>query len=151
MQSLHIVFLSLHLKEDIIPPLSLTTQPSYISEILTAVMPNKVTSKKATQEPETGPTTKLSPLELADTLVMCGEERNTVCNTLPQWFQDCMVKHTTDQYRRTIILEWISSTTYYDDADVPLTGPLLKMVQKRVWVGREGNVRLPSFLHAMED
>ena len=39
---------------------------------------------------------------------------------------------------------------YYDDADVPLTAPLLKMIMKRSWTGRDGNVTRPLIVQAME-
>jgi hypothetical protein len=38
----------------------------------------------------------------------------------------------------------------YEDAEVPLTTPLLKMVNTRNWVGKDGNIKRPSFLHAAE-
>ena len=40
--------------------------------------------------------------------------------------------------------------TFYDDADVPLTSPLLKMIIKRSWTGKDGNINRTSLLHAME-
>ena len=61
-----------------------------------------------------------------------------------------MMKHISDQYRKTIIRKQIANNTHYDDVDVPLTEPLLKMVQKRAWASKDGNVTSPSFLRAME-
>ena len=39
---------------------------------------------------------------------------------------------------------------FYNNADVPLTSSLLKMVIKRAWTGKDGNVTQPSLVHAME-
>ena len=61
-----------------------------------------------------------------------------------------MVKNTTDQYRQTISRKWIGTMTYYNNADAPLTEPLLKMVLKRLWFGKEGDITRPSLLHVME-
>ena len=50
----------------------------------------------------------------------------------------------------TIIQKAIMANIYYDDADVPLTAPLLKMIMKRSWNRRDGNVTLPSLVHTMD-
>ena len=42
------------------------------------------------------------------------------------------------------------NNTFYDDADVPLTATLLKMIMKRAWCGKDSNVTRPSLLHAIE-
>ena len=39
---------------------------------------------------------------------------------------------------------------YYDDTDLPLTAPLLKMIMKISWTGRGENVTRPSLVHAIE-
>ena len=57
---------------------------------------------------------------------------------------------TSDAYKLTIICKWLMTTYHYDDADVPLTAPLLKIIQKRSWVGKDGNVTRPSLAHAMD-
>ena len=61
-----------------------------------------------------------------------------------------MIKNATDQYRQTIIRKRIMNHSYYDDAEVPLTESFLKVVQRRAWFGKDGNVSRPSLLHAME-
>ena len=35
------------------------------------------------------------------------------------------------------------STTQYDDAEVPLSAPLLKMAIKKNWVGKDSNITCP--------
>ena len=42
------------------------------------------------------------------------------------------------------------ATTYYNDAKVPLTGPLLKMIVKRFWTGKDRNINRLLLIHAME-
>ena len=42
------------------------------------------------------------------------------------------------------------SNTFYDDSNVPLTAPLMKMIIKRAWTGNDGNMNRPSLLHAMD-
>ena len=69
---------------------------------------------------------------------------------LPAWIQDCAAKGTSEQYKLTIIHKYIMETALYDDADVPLTSLLLKMILKRNWTGKDGKVTRPSLLHAME-
>ena len=61
----------------------------------------------------------MAPKELEDTLVMCGQASTSTIKDLPDWFQDCMVKHTTDQYRQTIIRKWVTNNNFYDDAEIP--------------------------------
>ena len=69
---------------------------------------------------------------------------------LPFWMQYCAEKGTSDPYKMTIIQKAIMENFYYDNADVLLTPPLLKMIMKRLWTGRDGNITLPSLVHAME-
>ena len=42
------------------------------------------------------------------------------------------------------------SNTFNDDANVPLTNPILKMIINRAWTRKNGNINRPSLLHAME-
>ena len=42
------------------------------------------------------------------------------------------------------------SNTLYDDADVPLTDPILKMIIKRAWTRKDGNMNIPYLLHVMD-
>jgi hypothetical protein len=39
---------------------------------------------------------------------------------------------------------------FYEDSDVPLTTPLLNMVESRNWLGNEANVDCPSYVNAGE-
>ena len=40
--------------------------------------------------------------------------------------------------------------TFFEDADVPMTSQLLKMIIKRSWTDKDGNINRPSLVHAME-
>ena len=53
-------------------------------------------------------------------------------------------------YKSIIVQKVVMSNTFYDDADVPLTAPLLNMIIKRDWTRKDGNIHMPSLLHAME-
>ena len=74
---------------------------------------------------------------------MCGKSTTGDSADLPLWMQDCAEKGTREPYKMTIIQKAIMANIYYDDADVPLTAPLLKMIMKRSWNGRDGNVTRP--------
>ena len=56
----------------------------------------------------------------------------------------------TDNFRNTIIGKHIRENYHYDDAEVPLTNSLIKMIIKRNWRGKEGNVIRPSLINASE-
>ena len=42
------------------------------------------------------------------------------------------------------------ATAYYKDVEVPLTGPLLKMIVKQSWTGKDRNVNRPSLIYVMD-
>ena len=81
---------------------------------------------------------------------MCGKSTTGDSADLPLWVQDCAAKETSNPYKMTTIQKAIMTIVYYDDADVPLTAPLLKMIMKRSWTGRDGNVTRPLIVQAME-
>ena len=60
------------------------------------------------------------------------------------------MKGTSEHYKSIIIQHFVMSNIFYDDANVPLTAPLLKMIIKRAWTGKDGNMNRPSLLHAMD-
>ena len=81
---------------------------------------------------------------------MCGKQTNANIATLPQWVKDISDKSISESYKMTIIRKHIMDNEFYDDAEVPLTATLLKMVAKRNWAGKDGNIKRPSILHAAE-
>ena len=145
-------FPGLHQAIPIKAPPSVTTMPTDIAAILAAILPHCVIPPKelVSSQGETDPNSGMAPKDLHNILVMCGQAITVTIKELPGWLQECMVKHTTDQYCQTIIRRWTSSNIFYDDAEVPLTEPLIKMTQKRAWVGKGGNVNQPFLLHAMK-
>jgi hypothetical protein len=92
----------------------------------------------------------MSDPELRETLKMCGLSDTGTISELPLWFQQTQEKGTSEQYKLTIIRKHIMSHTRYEDAEIPLTAPLLKMALKRNWTGKDGNIKRPSLLHAAD-
>ena len=50
----------------------------------------------------------------------------------------------------TKIRKHIMSTTKYNDAEVPLLAPILKMAIKRNWVIKDSNITCPSVVNATD-
>ena len=73
----------------------------------------------------------MSAQELRSTLVMCSLPSTGDMSMLPQWFRDCVEKGTREQYQPTIIRKWLTSNYDDDDADLPFTATVLKMIRKR--------------------
>ena len=92
----------------------------------------------------------MSQQELQLTLQMCGQGENGVKEELPKWFLEVAAKGTQDSFKNLIIRKTIETNTIYDDAEVPLTSQLVKMISKRSWCGKESNTRRPSILNATE-
>ena len=59
---------------------------------------------------------------------------------LPTWMQECTTKDTSERYKSIIIHKFVISYTFYDDADVTLTSPLIKIIINRAWTGKDGNI-----------
>ena len=81
---------------------------------------------------------------------MCGTSSTGTLADLPAWLQDCTDKGMTDPYRHMIIQKYVMANMYFDDADVPLTSQILKMVMKQAWTGKYGNIYHSSLLHTMD-
>ena len=43
------------------------------------------------------------------------------------------------------------ANTFYDDTDIPLNAPFVKMIIKRTWTGKDENINRPSLLYDMEE
>jgi hypothetical protein len=86
--------------------------------------------------------------ELNTTLAMCGLPPGANIALLPTWIQQCAAKGTSDAYKKIIIRKHIMSHSRYEDAEVPLTNSILKMVAKKNWLGDEANVTCPSLGNA---
>ena len=103
-----------------------------------------------TLEQKVDDTEHMSKSELSTLLHMCGKLSTGALMDLPTWLQDCLDKGTMDMYRQMIVQKYIMANTYFDDADVPLTSQLLKMVMKRACTGKDGNINRPFLMHAMD-
>ena len=68
------------------------------------------------------------------------ELENGAKELLPGWITQCPEKGTSNQYKLTIIRNWICSNIKYGDADVLLTVLLTKMILKRNWISKDGNI-----------
>ena len=49
-----------------------------------------------------------------------------------------------------LVQKFITNNVYFDDADVPLTMQLLKLISKVSRTGKDGNINRPSIIHAMD-
>ena len=88
--------------------------------------------------------------EFNTTLRMCSKASTVNMMDLPAWMQECTTKGLSEHYKSIIIHKFLMSNTFYDDAGVPLTAPLLNMIIKRAWTGKDVNINRPSLLHDME-
>ena len=92
----------------------------------------------------------MSSSELNTTLQMCGNASTGDMMDPPAWMQECSTKGTRKHYKSIIIQKFVMSNTFYDDSDVTPTAPLLNMIVKRSWNGKDGNLNRPPLLHAMD-
>ena len=91
-------FPGLHIVTPVKAVASPTTPPTDIAAILAAILPHRVTPPKElkSSHEDGDPKAGMAPKELEDTLVMCGQVSSATTKDLAGWFQDCMVKHTTN-------------------------------------------------------
>lgn len=94
-------------------------------------------------------TSGMSEHEFGDLMLMCGNPADGDALLLPEWVTEC-AKKGSESYRLTTIMKHIMKNTFYDDAEVPITRPLLKMILKRNWTGKDGNISRPSMANSSE-
>lgn len=87
--------------------------------------------------------------ELEDILSMCGKANDSDPILLPNWIQEC-AKKGSNNYKLTVVMKQIMNHSYYDDAEIPITRPLLKMILKRQWTSKDGNITRPSMATTKE-
>ena len=107
--------------------------------------PTHVGEEKKSEDSNMG----MSDNELEEMLAMCGKTRDADPMLLPDWIQEC-AKKGSENYKLTVIMKHIMQNSYYDDAEVPITRPLLKMILKRQWTGKDGNITRPSMATSNE-
>ena len=125
-------------------PLALITSIKATTTI-TPTIPSSSTADKK-QDKSKG----MSRSELNTTLQMCGKSSTGNMVELPAWMQECATKGTSEHYKSIIIHKFLMLNTFYDDTDVLLPAPLLKMIIKRACTGKDGNINRLSLLHAMD-
>ena len=140
-------------------PVTALTTPGVdpnIAALLASLLPtavqnsNRASDAGEEKKDDGGNTSTFSNQELQSTLAMCGEPMTGTINELPPWFGTIAEKGMNEQFKLTVIRKHLMENMYYDDADVPLSTPLLKMALKRSWVGKDGNIRRPSLIHATD-
>ena len=83
-------------------------------------------------------------------LIMCGKASNGGVQDLPEWLQKSLDKGNSDAFKFMLVQKFIMNNVYFDDADVPLTMQLLKLIAKLSWTGKDGNINRTSILHAID-
>ena len=135
-----------------------TSSDPNLAKILEAILPHVHASashpasqdaNKSTDD-KTAPDIGMSKQELAVTLEMCGLPATASHSDLPEWFIKCSEKGNSEQFKMQIIRKHIMNNAKYEDAEVPLTSVLLKLVLKRNWIGKDGNIKRPSLIHAAD-
>ncbi len=102
------------------------------------------------EKKETDMPLNMSEREQNQLCTMCGLVDGSDIDLLPIWIRECAAKGMTDTYRQNVIRAHIMENSFYEDAEVPLTSALLKMIVKRAWMGKDGNIKKPSLVNAME-
>ena len=138
------------------PPQKQHTPPpptDTLSAVLASVIPALTSQRQRTiqeEKKEEDTPLNMSTKERNQLGLMCGLLDGSEIDIMPQWIQDCAEKGTSDPYRYNILRVHIANHFKYEDAEVPLTLSLLKMIVKRNWLGKEGDPHCPSVAHAME-
>ena len=109
-----------------------------LTELLRQILPvqanlgaNRNGANKDEEEKQNEPKNAISARELRMTLRMCGRDEDGRVNLLPEHFRIVLERRSGDDFKRNLIREHVVNTSYYDDADPPLTTTLLKMLLKR--------------------
>ena len=92
--------------------------------------------------------TIMSEYELRLTYKLCGLQPGESCvDHLPQWFREVSDKKLTDHAKNMIITNAINTMIRFEDAEVPITPSLLKMIRKRDWTGHDTG-KFPAYSNA---
>jgi hypothetical protein len=134
-----------------VPPTNTSDLAAQIATIIAAQRTQaRESSGEEKKDGDDGAISGMSKQELRVTLQMCGKSPDGVKEDLPPWFLEVAAKGTQDSFKNLIIRKNIENNYLFDDADVPLTAQLVRMVNKRSWCGKESNTRRPSILNATE-
>ena len=110
-----------------------------------AVVPQRAIQEEKKTEDNIG----MSDHELEELLLMCGKSSDADPEDLPNWIQECSKKGS-ESYKLTVIMKHVMNNPFFDDAEVPITRPLLKMILKRQWTGKDGNITRPAMSNSSE-
>jgi len=124
-----------------------------VRELLTHLLPaqaqlfqaNKTTEEKKDDVGTLG----MSEQELEVTTLQCTGRAGAPQESLPAWFASIAAKGMGESFKLQIIRKHLIANEFYEDAEVPLTTTLLKMIVKRQWAGT-GNHRRPTIASAFE-
>ena len=93
---------------------------------------------------------QMSQIELLTILQMCGKTITGELADLPAWLQELSFKGTTDPYKLMMVKRYIMANTFFEHADLPMTSQLPKMIMKRSWTGKDGNINQLFIVNVMD-
>ena len=135
-----------------IPPPQVTSTDT-LSTVLASLLPllaHKHHHQLQEEKKDNSPPLNMSVKERNQLGLMCGLVDGSEIDLMPQWICDCAEKGMSNPFRYNILRVHIASHFRYEDAEVPLTLTLLKMIVKQNWLGKEGDPSRPSAAHALE-
>ena len=105
-----------------------------LEALLARLVPMLATPERTTNVVDTKPEEKfgMSPTELKSTLAMCGLREGEE-DLLPEWFETTNEKGQNDNTRNQVIIATLKNILF-EDAEIPVTAPLLLMIRKRKWL-----------------
>ena len=119
------------------PPETGATQ-SLTTAALETILRNLNPAIAATATDDTSTSTKpeekfgMSDTELQTTLSMCGLNKGEE-SLLPTWFEKLNEKGQNDNTRNQVIIKSLQNILF-EEAEIPITAPLLLMIRKRKWL-----------------
>ena len=111
-------------------PAALHTPPVDIAALLSRLGAPAVTPETVDNKPEDK--LGMSQTKLRSTLAMCGLHDGEE-SLLPVWFEKTNEKCQNDNTRNQIIINALKNILF-EDAEIPVTAPLLLMIRKRKWL-----------------
>ena len=108
--------------------------PATLETILRSMAPAGVIPPPADPAATTNPEDRvgMSDTELHTTLAMCGLNKGEE-SLLPSWFEKLNEKGQNDNTRNQVIIKSLQNILF-EEAEIPITAPLLLMIRKRKWL-----------------
>ena len=127
--------------------LILAQMQSQQARVPTPGTPETAGEEKKEEDPNYG----LSRTEIVRLLQMCGYQSTDSPERLPEWIKKFSEKNISKATKTNIIHDVLHPNKhYFDDAELQVTGSIIKMVVERAWLGNEGNYQRPNYFTAME-